>query len=57
MEKKLSLTTYSVGKNGEIPSKIVNLTTLLILSASITESFPVKSKSATDKANLLQNAH
>ena len=48
------LTTYSVGKNGGIASKTVNLTTLLILSAPITESFPVKSTSAIDKANLLQ---
>ena len=48
------LTTYSVGKNGGIASKTVNLTTLSILSAPITESFPVKSTSAIDKANLLQ---
>ena len=36
-EKKLSLTTYSVGENGGIASKTVNLTTLFILSTPITE--------------------
>ena len=52
--KKLSLTTYSIGKNGGIASTTVNPTTLLILFVPITESFPVKSTSAIDKANLLQ---
>ena len=51
--KKLSVITYLVRKNGGIASKTVNPTTLSILPAPITESFPVKSKSATDKGNLL----
>ena len=46
--KKLS----SVGKNGGIASKTVNLKTLSILPVLITESFPVKSTSVIDKANL-----
>ena len=50
--KKLILITYSVGKNGGIASKTVNLKTLSILPAPITESFPVRSASAIDKANL-----
>ena len=37
--------------------KNCQLTTLLILSAPITGSFPVKSTSAIDKANLLQIVH
>ena len=47
-KKKLWTFMYT---NGE---KALNLTTHLIPSAPITESFPVKSTSATDKANLLE---
>ena len=50
--KKLSLVTYSGGKNGGIASKTVNLKTLSILPVLITKSFPVKSTSVIDKANL-----
>ena len=42
------MNTYSVGKNGGIASKTVSLTTLSILSAPITESFPVSPLSKID---------